>query len=73
MEYKTLGLLLLILAAVGLVVYFAGGSFFSWFGKLPGDLKVERENFSFYFPMTTMLVLSIVLSIIFKIILYFFN
>ena len=75
-EYKTIGILLiivaLIIALVGAVIYFAGASF-SWFGNLPGDLKVERENFTFYFPMATMLVLSVVLSIIIKLILYFFN
>ncbi len=75
-EYKTIGILLMILALiialVGAVIYFAGSSF-SWFGNLPGDLKVERENFTFYFPMATMLVLSIVLNIIIRLILYFFN
>lgn len=75
-EYKTIGILLvmvaLIIALVGAVIYFAGSSF-SWFGNLPGDLKVERKNFTFYFPMATMLVLSVVLSIIIKLILYFFN
>jgi len=75
-EYKTIGILLiivaLIIALVGAVIYFAGASF-SWFGNLPGDLKVERENFTFYFPMATMLVLSIVLNIIIKLMLYFFN
>ncbi|KXS47941.1 DUF2905 domain-containing protein [Halanaerobium congolense] len=75
-EYETIGLLLIIvafvIALVGAVIYF-GGSSFSWFGNLPGDLKVERENFTFYFPLATMLVLSIVLSIIIKVILYFFS
>jgi H+/Cl- antiporter ClcA len=75
-EYKTIGILLimvaLIIALVGAVIYFAGASF-SWFGNLPGDLKVERKNFTFYFPLATMLVLSVVLSIIIKLMLYFFN
>jgi hypothetical protein len=75
-EYKNIGILLIILALiialVGAVFYFAGASF-SWFGNLPGDLKVERENFTFYFPMATMLVLSIFLNIIIRLILYFFN
>jgi len=75
-EYKTIGILLimvaLIIALVGAVIYFAGASF-SWFGNLPGDLKVERKNFTFYFPLATMLVLSVVLSIIIKLMLYFLN
>lgn len=38
-------------------------------GKLPGDIKIEGKNFSFYFPVVT----SIVISIIISIILYFFR
>ncbi|MCB1936709.1 MAG: DUF2905 domain-containing protein [Nitrosomonas sp.] len=33
------------------------------FGRLPGDIYIERENFTFYFPLTTGLLISIVLSI----------
>jgi hypothetical protein len=33
-------------------------------GRLPGDIVVDRENFRFYFPLTTMIVLSLVLSAI---------
>lgn len=33
-------------------------------GRLPGDIIVERENFRFYFPITTMIIVSVVLSII---------
>lgn len=32
------------------------------FGRLPGDIYIERENFTFYFPLTTGLLISIVLS-----------
>ncbi len=34
------------------------------FGRLPGDIYIERENFSFYFPLTTGLLVSVVLSLI---------
>ena len=34
-------------------------------GKLPGDIVIERENFRFYFPITTMILVSLVLSVIF--------
>ena len=34
----------------------------SWFGNLPGDLHVKREGFQFYLPLTTMIIVSIVLS-----------
>ena len=33
-------------------------------GRLPGDLIIERENFNFYFPITTMLLLSVVVSLL---------
>jgi len=34
-------------------------------GRLPGDIVIERQNFSFYFPITTGLLISIVLTLIF--------
>lgn len=37
----------------------------NWFGNLPGDIKYEGENTKFYFPIVTMLVISIVLSLLF--------
>lgn len=76
MESKSFGSLLiglgLIIAFVGAVVYFAGSSF-SWFGDLPGDIKIEGKNFNFYFPLTTMILVSIVLNIVIRIIFYFFK
>lgn len=35
-------------------------------GRLPGDIIIRREGFSFYFPLTTMIIVSIVLTLIFK-------
>lgn len=35
-------------------------------GRLPGDIFIERGNFKFFFPITTSIIISIVLSIIFK-------
>ena len=34
----------------------------SWVGRLPGDVRIERPGFSFYFPVTSMLVVSAVIS-----------
>ncbi|MDD5311785.1 MAG: DUF2905 domain-containing protein [Dehalococcoidia bacterium] len=42
-------------------------------GKLPGDIFIKKENYSFYFPLVTFLILSIVLTIIINVILYFLN
>ncbi|MFH1941206.1 MAG: DUF2905 domain-containing protein [bacterium] len=35
-------------------------------GKLPGDIHVEKKNFRFYFPMTTCLVVSLILTFLFR-------
>lgn len=35
-----------------------------WFGRLPGDIRIEREGFSFYFPIVTMIVISALLSLV---------
>jgi len=53
----------LTLTAAGLLLTFAGK--IPLIGKLPGDLRIERENFSFYFPLGTCLLLSLLLSLIF--------
>ena len=36
-----------------------------WLGRLPGDILIKRENFTFYFPITTCILASIILSLIF--------
>jgi len=48
---------------VGIVLW-AGGKYFHWFGHLPGDINVEREKFKLYMPVTSMLLVSFVLSIL---------
>ncbi len=52
----------LVLALVGILVNFVGK--IPWIGKLPGDIYIQRENFSFYFPLTTSIILSIFLTLI---------
>ena len=37
---------------------------FSWFGRLPGDLRIEGENVRIYIPFTSMILLSILLSLL---------
>ena len=37
-------------------------------GKLPGDIRIERKNFTFYFPLATSIIISIILTIIFSLI-----
>lgn len=40
-------------------------------GKLPGDIIIKKENFAFYFPIVTFLIISIVLTILINVILHF--
>jgi len=39
-----------------------------YFGKLPGDIRIEKDNFSFHFPVVTCIILSIIITIILTII-----
>lgn len=47
----------------GVIIYF-GGNKLNFLGRLPGDIRIEKENFRFYFPITTMILLSVVVSVI---------
>ncbi len=62
----------IIIAGVVLVVIGFLVSFFydklNWIGRLPGDIRIEKENFRFYFPVTTMILASILLSVIIQLI-----
>jgi hypothetical protein len=60
---KSLIVLGLLIALVGGVLTFVGRV--PWLGRLPGDIYVERGSWSFYFPLATSLILSIVLSLVF--------
>jgi hypothetical protein len=60
-----------IVIIIGLIVYFFGDKL-HFIGNLPGDIRVEKENSRFYFPITTMILFSIVLNIIIRVIRYFF-
>ena len=52
---------------LGLIIYFFHDKL-NWFGRLPGDIRIEKENFKFYFPITTMVIFSLLLSILIRII-----
>ena len=55
-------ILSLVIAGTGLVSILAPS--LPWLGRLPGDIRIERENFHFYFPLVTCLLLSLVLSLV---------
>lgn len=52
----------LILAAAGLLLLFSDK--IPWLGRLPGDITVKRDHFTFYFPLATCILISIILSLI---------
>jgi hypothetical protein len=39
-----------------------------WIGHLPGDIRIEKDNFRFYFPVTTMILVSVIVTILLRII-----
>lgn len=56
----------IVIAGIGTVLLlFRDG--IPFLGKLPGDIVIEKKNFTFYFPLATSILLSIILSIIFYI------
>jgi uncharacterized protein HemY len=67
-----------ILIFFGVILIFLGLIFslvgkIPYLGKLPGDIYIKRENFTFYFPITTCILISIILSVIFYLIFRFFK
>ena len=45
----------------GIIIYFFHDKL-HWIGRLPGDIRVEKENFKFYFPITTMIIFSLIIT-----------
>jgi len=64
---KTLVLLGIVLIVVGLM--FSLGGKIPWLGNLPGDIYIQRGRFTFYFPLTTCLLVSVIITLV----LYFFR
>ena len=63
---KALVALGLLIALAGVMLMFVG--LVPWLGRLPGDIHFQRGNFSFYFPLATSLLLSVVLTVLLYII-----
>lgn len=53
----------IILVIVGIIIVYGPG--IPFIGRLPGDIYIKRDNFSFYFPFTSSIIVSIILTLIF--------
>jgi len=60
-----------IIIFVGIIIYFFHDKL-NWIGRLPGDIRIERENFKFYFPIVTMILFSLFGTLIIWLIRKFF-
>jgi len=69
--FPPLGRLFIVLGAVflalGFWLTFAPHLSFGRFGRLPGDIHIKRDNFTFYFPITTCILVSLLLTLLFSI------
>jgi hypothetical protein len=65
---RELGKFIIIIGVVTTLVGFViwSGLTPKWLGRLPGDIRIEREHSAFYFPIVTCIILSIVLSLLFS-------
>ncbi|WP_223808838.1 DUF2905 domain-containing protein [Rufibacter hautae] len=76
MDMQPLGKLMMVLGVIivviGAIIWLAGPRM-GWFGRLPGDVHIDRRNFKIFAPFTTMLLLSILFSLVFWAIRRFFG
>lgn len=65
-EFNQLGKVLVLvgvfIAVLGFLILL--GNKIPWLGKLPGDIYIKKENFTFYFPIVTSILISLILSLI---------
>jgi hypothetical protein len=60
---KSLIVLGLIVAAVGVLLFFSGK--IPWIGRLPGDILIQKKNYTVYFPLATSIIISLIITLIF--------
>ncbi len=60
---KTFIIFGVILTALGVIFTFGGK--LSWFGRLPGDIYIQKKNLTLFFPITTSILISVVVSLLF--------
>lgn len=59
---KTMIIIGVIMVVAGAIIYYGGK--ITGLGRLPGDIHIQKENFSFHFPIVTSIVVSIILTIL---------
>jgi hypothetical protein len=59
---KSLIIFGLIIIVFGIIITFAGKV--PWLGRLPGDIQIRKENFTFYFPLATCMLVSVIVSLL---------
>ena len=52
-----------LLVVIGCIMYFTNSNL-NWFGKLPGDIRIEKPGFTFFMPITRMVILSVFISLL---------
>ncbi|MCK4595810.1 DUF2905 domain-containing protein [candidate division WOR-3 bacterium] len=64
-SFGRIGKLLIIsgMVILGIGFFFLLFGKIPWFGKLPGDIYIRRENFTFYLPLTTSIIISILITV----------
>jgi Protein of unknown function (DUF2905) len=62
-----IGKMLILLGGMLIIMgaFLSFGGKLPWLGRLPGDIVIQRDNFTFYFPIVTSIVISVVLSLLF--------
>lgn len=69
---KYLVIIGIIIVAIGLILWLLGPRL-DWFGRLPGDVRIQKPGFSLFAPFTTMLLVSVILSLLLWVIRRFFG
>ena len=62
----------LCIVVLGIIIHLLGDKM-GWFGNLYGDVKIIKSNYRFYFPITSMIIISVILTVVLNIILRFFK
>ncbi|UCF65404.1 MAG: DUF2905 domain-containing protein [bacterium] len=65
-QFQVLGRILIVVGIISLVIgtFFVLGHKIPFLGRLPGDIMIQKKNFTFYFPLTTIILLNLVIFLL---------